>query len=65
MGISDEWDTSREMGRFFYFCGYNISTIRNRYKNVYLVLGDTWRKEREQRNVEEASEDEEPDNHNE
>ena len=43
----------------------NVSTIRNRYQNVYLVLGDKLRKEREQQNVEEASEDEEPDNNNE
>ena len=47
------------------FVGINVSTIRNRYQNVYLVLGDKWRKEREQQNVEEASEDEEPDNNNE
>ena len=32
---------------------------------MYLVLGDKWRKVREQRNVKEASEDEEPDNNNE
>ena len=44
------------------FVGINIRTIRNRYQNVYLVLGDSLRKEREQQNVEEASEDEEPDN---
>ena len=49
----------------FIFVGINVSTIRNRYQNVYLVLGDKWRKEREQRNIEEASEDEEPDNSNE
>ena len=30
------------------FTGINISTIRNRYQNVYLVLGDKWSKEREQ-----------------
>ena len=47
------------------FAGMNIMTIRNRYQNVYLVLGDKWRKEREQCNVEEASEDEELDNPNE
>ena len=46
------------------FVGIDISTIRNRYQNVYLVLGDKWRKEREQQNVKEASEDEEPDNNN-
>ena len=49
----------------FIFAGINVSTIRNRYQNVYLVLGDKWRKEREQRNIKEASEDEEPDNSNE
>ena len=47
------------------FAGINVSTIRNRYPNVYLVLGDKWRKKREQQNVEEASEDKEPDNNNE
>ena len=30
------------------FVGINVSTIRNSYQNVYLVLGDKWRKEREQ-----------------
>ena len=40
-------------------------TICNRYQNVYLVLGDKWRKEWEQCNVKEASEDEEPENRNE
>ena len=40
-------------------------TIHNRYQNVYLVLGDKWWKEREQCNVKEASEDEEPENWNE
>ena len=49
----------------FMFAGINVMTIRNRYQNVYLVLGDKWRKEQEQRNVEEASEDEEPENQNE
>ena len=49
----------------FMFAGINIMTISNRYQNVYLVLGDKWRKEREQCNVEEASEDEEPENRNE
>ena len=49
----------------FMFAGINVMTIRNRYQNVYLVLGDKWWKEREQRNVEEASEDEEPENRNE
>ena len=46
----------------FMFAGINVMTIRNRYQNVYLVLGEKWRKEREQRNVEEASEDEELEN---
>ena len=49
----------------FMFAGINVMTIRNRYQNVYLVLGDKWQKEREQRNVEEASEDEELENRNE
>ena len=51
-----------KIGGSFIFEGINMYTICNRYQNVYLVLGDKWRKEREQRNVEEASEDEEPDN---
>ena len=49
----------------FMFAGINVMTIRNRYQIVYLVLGDKWRKEREQHNVEEASEDEELENRNE
>ena len=49
----------------FMFVGINVMTIRNRYQNVYLVLGDKWRKEREQCNVEEAPVDEEPENRNE
>ena len=49
----------------FIFVGINVSTIRNRYQNVYLVHGVKWRKEREQRNIKEVSEDEEPDNSNE
>ena len=49
----------------FMFAGINVMTICNRYQNVYLVLGDKWQKEREQRNVEEASEDEELENRNE
>ena len=28
----------------FIFVGINMSTIWNRYQNVYLVLGDKWRK---------------------
>ena len=46
----------------FMFAGINVMTIRNRYQNVYLVLGDKWQKEWEQHNVKEASEDEEPEN---
>ena len=49
----------------FMFAGINVMTICNRYQNVYLVLGDQWRKEWEQRNVKEASEDKEPENRNE
>ena len=49
----------------FMFAGINVMTICNRYQNVYLVLGDKWRKEWEQCNVKEASEDEEPENRNE
>ena len=48
----------------FIFAGINVMTIHNRYQNVYLVLGDKWRKEREQCNVEEASEDKELENWN-
>ena len=54
-----------KIGGSFIFMGINVSTIWNRYQNVYLVLGDKWRKEGEQRNIEEASEDEEPDSSNE
>ena len=32
----------------FIFGGFKMYTIRNRYQNVYLVLGDKWRKEQEQ-----------------
>ena len=53
--LLEKWDGS------FIFVGINVS-IRNRYQNVYLVLGDKWRKEREQQNIEEDSEDKEPDN---
>ena len=49
----------------FIFAGINIMTIHNRYQNVYLVLSDKWWKEWEQCNVEEASEDKEPENLNE
>ena len=49
----------------FMFAGINIMTIHNRYQNAYLVLGDKRWKEQEQRNVKEASEDEEPENWNE
>ena len=56
--LLEKWEGS------FIFAGINVRTIRNRYQNVYLVLGDKWRKEREQQNIEEASEDEEPDNSN-
>ena len=35
----------------FMFVGINVMTICNRYQNVYLVLGDKWRKEWEQCNA--------------
>ena len=54
-----------KIGGSFIFMGINMSTIRNRYQNVYLVLGDKWKTEREQQNIEEASEDEEPESSNE
>ena len=37
-----------KIGGSFIFMGTNVSTIQNRYQNVYLVLDDKWRKEREQ-----------------
>ena len=37
-----------KIGGSFIFEGINMYTICNRYQNVYLVLGDKWRKEREQ-----------------
>ena len=43
------------------FKGASVVTIRKRYEQVYLHLGKTWTQEKEQRNQEEASEDEEPD----
>ena len=43
------------------FEGASVVTIRKRYEQVYLHLGKTWTQEKEQRNQEEASEDEEPD----
>ena len=44
------------------FGGANVQTLRKRYQQVYLHLGQLWTKEREKRNPEEASEDEEVDN---
>ena len=43
------------------FEGVSVVTICKRYKQVYFHLGKTWTQEKEQRNQEEASEDEEPD----
>ena len=40
--LLEKWEGS------YIFVGINVSTIRNRYQNVYLVLGDRWRKERKQ-----------------
>ena len=40
--LLEKWEGS------FILAGINVSTIRNRYQNVYLVLDDKWRKEREQ-----------------
>ena len=44
------------------FCGANVQTLRKRYQQVYLHLGQLWTKAREKRNQEEASEDDEVDN---
>ena len=43
------------------FSGANVQTLRKRYQQVYLHLGQVWTKAREKRNQEEASEDEEVD----
>ena len=43
------------------FGGANVQTLRKRYQQVYLHLGQLWTKEREKHNQEEASEDEEVD----
>ena len=41
--------------------GANVHTLRKRYQQVYLHLGQVWTKARENRNQEEASKDEEVD----
>ena len=46
------------------FDGASVVTLHKRYKQVYLHLGKTWTQEKEKRNQEEASEDEEPDTDN-
>ena len=43
------------------FTGANVQTLRKRYQQVYLHLGQVWTKDREKRNQEEASEDDEMD----
>ena len=43
------------------FAGANVQTLRKRYQQVYLHLGQIWTKDREKRNQEEASEDDEMD----
>ena len=43
------------------FAGANVQTLRKRYQQVYLHLGQVWTKDREKRNQEEASEDDEMD----
>ena len=43
------------------FGGADVQTLRKRYQQVYLHLGQLWTKEREKHNQEEASEDEEVD----
>ena len=43
------------------FGGANVQTLRKRYQQVYLHLGQLWTKDREKRNQEEACEDEEAD----
>ena len=46
------------------FDGASVTTICKQYEQVYLHLGKTWTQEKEQCNLEEASEDEEPDRDN-
>ena len=46
------------------FDGASVVTLRKRYEQVYLHLGKTWTQEKEKRNQEEASEDEEPETDN-
>ena len=61
------WDSllenvlTEKQDRVCVFNGASVTTIRKQYEQVYLYLGKTWTKEKEQRNQEEASEDEEPD----
>ena len=52
---------TKKRDRVCVFDGASVTTIRKRYEQVYLYLGKTWTKEKEQHNQEEASEDEEPD----
>ena len=46
------------------FDGASVVTLRKHYEQVYLHLGKTWTQEKEKRNQEEASEDEEPETDN-
>ena len=46
------------------FDGVSVVTLRKQYEQVYLHLGKTWTQEKEKRNQEEASEDEEPETDN-
>ena len=46
------------------FDGASVVTLRKQYEQVYLHLGKTWTQEKEKRNQEEASEDEEPETDN-
>ena len=46
------------------FDGASVVTLHKRYEQVYVHLGKTWTQEKEKRNQEKASEDEEPETDN-
>ena len=60
-GLTKKLMTERHDGAQL-FGGANVQTLRKRYQQVYLHLGQLWTKERGKRNPEEASKDEEVDN---
>ena len=58
-----QFDTEKREG-VCVFDGASVVTLRKCYEQVYLHLGKTWTQEKEKRNQEEASEDEEPETDN-